>query len=153
VLYTFTITYFGQPLRIFDTAPKSLSVGVFSGGIMAAAGKFSDDPDLLFMLTLMYASLVQGFFTYRIYALTKKLHIPVLSWSLSFVRFLGSVTIFATALRMTSFPTYAEQWGWLLTSVWCISAANDLTITTSLVTNLIIHRSRIHKRYWLFNRI
>ncbi|KAJ7805619.1 hypothetical protein B0H14DRAFT_2879377 [Mycena olivaceomarginata] len=71
---------------------------------------------------------VQGFFTYRIYAFTKKLHIPVLSWSLSFVRFLGS------------------QWGWLLTSVWCISAANDLTITTSLVTNLIIHRSRIHKR-------
>jgi hypothetical protein len=79
---------------------------------------------------------VQGFFAYRIYAFTKKLYIPIFSWSLSFVRFLGSVTIFATALRMTSFPTYAEQWGWLLTSVWCISAANDLTITTSLVTKL-----------------
>ncbi|KAJ7311572.1 hypothetical protein DFH08DRAFT_453934 [Mycena albidolilacea] len=126
ILYTFTITYFGQAFRIFETAPKSLSVGVFSGGIMAAA--------------------VQGFFAYRIYAFTKKLYIPILSWSLSFVRFLGSVTIFATTLRMTSFPTYAEQWGWLLTSVWCISAANDLTITASLVTNLIIQRSRIHKR-------
>ncbi|KAJ7864747.1 hypothetical protein B0H14DRAFT_428376 [Mycena olivaceomarginata] len=126
ILYTFTITYFGQVLEIFETAPKSLSVGVFSGGIMAAA--------------------VQGFFAYRIYAFTKKLYIPIFSWSLSFVRFLGSVTIFATTLRMTSFPTYAAQWGWLLTSVWCISAANDLTITTSLVTNLIIQRSRIHKR-------
>jgi hypothetical protein len=54
ILYTFTITYFGQVLEIFETAPKSLSVGVFSGGIMAAAGKFSDDPGLLFMPTLMH---------------------------------------------------------------------------------------------------
>jgi hypothetical protein len=97
--------------------------------------------------THSYASLVQGFFSYRIYAFTKRLHIPILSWSMSFVRFLETMAIFVTALRMTSIFGYEEQWGWLLTTVWCVSVVNDFTITAALVANLISHRSYIHKRY------
>ncbi|KAJ7839535.1 hypothetical protein B0H14DRAFT_2361127 [Mycena olivaceomarginata] len=93
-----------------------------------------------------YASLVQGFFSYRIYAFTKRLYIPILSWSMSFVRFLGTMAIFVTALHMTAISGYEEQWGWLLTIVWCVSVANDLTIAAALVANLISHRSHIHKR-------
>jgi predicted membrane protein len=66
---------------------------------------------------------------------------------MSFVRFLGTIAIVVNALRMTSIFGYEEQWGWLLTTVWCVSAANDFTITTALVANLISHRSHIHKRY------
>ncbi|KAJ7802499.1 hypothetical protein B0H14DRAFT_2892150, partial [Mycena olivaceomarginata] len=57
-----------------------------------------------------------------------------------------TIAIVVTALRMTSIFGYEEQWGWLLTTVWCVSAANDFTITTALVANLISHRSHIHKR-------
>ncbi|KAJ7857270.1 hypothetical protein B0H14DRAFT_695446 [Mycena olivaceomarginata] len=123
---TATISDFGQFFRILGPAPKSLGVSFFSGGVIIVA--------------------VQGFFSYRIYAFTKRLYIPILSWSMSFVRFLGTMAIFVTALRMTAISGYEEQWGWLLTIVWCVSVANDLTIAAALVANLISHRSHIHKR-------
>ncbi|KAJ7839531.1 hypothetical protein B0H14DRAFT_1066840 [Mycena olivaceomarginata] len=70
----------------------------------------------------------------------------MISWCMLFVRLLGITAVFITALQMTSFSGYEEQWGWLFTTVWCISAANDFTITATLVANLISHRSHIHKR-------
>ncbi|KAJ7857280.1 hypothetical protein B0H14DRAFT_695749 [Mycena olivaceomarginata] len=93
-----------------------------------------------------YESLVQGFFTYRIYVFTKRLYIPMISWCMSFLRLLGITTVFVTELQMTSISGYVEQWGWLFTTVWCVSVANDFTITATLVAHLMSHRSRIHKR-------
>jgi hypothetical protein len=66
---------------------------------------------------------------------------------MAFVRLLGNTAYFVAELQMTSVPVYVEQWGWLLTTVWCVTAANDFTITATLVANLISHRSHIHKRY------
>ncbi|KAJ7735588.1 hypothetical protein B0H14DRAFT_2994781 [Mycena olivaceomarginata] len=125
-LYTFTISDFGQPLKIVGPVPKSLSAAVFTGGLIAVT--------------------VQSFFAYRIYAFTKKLYIPIISWSMSFVRLLGVTAVCVTTARMTSAVTYEAQWSWLLTSLWSVSAANDLTITATLVTHLIIQRSHAHKR-------
>ncbi|KAJ7336264.1 hypothetical protein DFH08DRAFT_878281, partial [Mycena albidolilacea] len=125
-IYTVTISDFGQFLRLLGPAPKSLGVTAFFGGIIGAS--------------------VQGFFSYRIYAFTKKLYIPMISWCILFVRLLGTTAVFVTALQMTSLFAYQERWGWLLTAVWCVSAANDFTITATLVANLISHRSHIHKR-------
>ncbi|KAJ7336243.1 hypothetical protein DFH08DRAFT_813475 [Mycena albidolilacea] len=125
-LYTFTISDFGQPLKIVGPVPKSLSAAVFTGGLIAVT--------------------VQSFFAYRIYAFTKKLYIPIISWFMSFVRLLGVTAVCVTTARMTSAVTYEAQWSWLLTSLWSVSAANDLTITATLVTHLIIQRSHAHKR-------
>ncbi|KAJ7839533.1 hypothetical protein B0H14DRAFT_3458590 [Mycena olivaceomarginata] len=130
-IYTLTISDFGQFFQSLGPAPKSVGISFFAGGITVVA--------------------VQGFFSYRIYAFTKKLYIPMISWCMLFVRLLGTTAVFVTVLQMTSLFAYQERWGWLLTTVWCISAANDLTITAALVANLISHRSHIHKRYWLFN--
>ncbi|KAJ7336267.1 hypothetical protein DFH08DRAFT_878289 [Mycena albidolilacea] len=125
-IYTVTISDFGQFFRLLGPAPKSLGVTAFFGGIIGVS--------------------VQGFFSYRIYAFTKKLYIPMISWCMAFVRLLGITAYFVAELQMTSVPVYVEQWGWLLTTVWCVTAANDFTITATLVANLISHRSHIHKR-------
>ncbi|KAJ7336241.1 hypothetical protein DFH08DRAFT_813473 [Mycena albidolilacea] len=112
----------GTLFEFFGAAPKSLAT---ARGIIA--------------------TMVQGFFTYQIYAF-KKLHIPIFSWPLSFVCFRGITAIFGTVLPMKSVHSYEAQWLWLLTTVWYISTSNDFTITTALVANLLSHWSRIHKR-------
>ncbi|KAJ7857286.1 hypothetical protein B0H14DRAFT_3864767 [Mycena olivaceomarginata] len=125
-LYTVTISEFGQFLQLLGPTPKSLDVSNLVGGIIAVS--------------------VQGFFSYRIYAFTKKLYIPIICWCMLFMGLLGIIAVFVTGLQMTSVFAYDEQWEWLVTTLWCVSAANDLTITATLVANLISHRSHIHKR-------
>jgi hypothetical protein len=144
-LYTVTISEFGQFLRLLGPTPKSLDVSNLVGGIIAVSGKFYNDP--IYFHADSHASLVQGFFSYRIYAFTKKLYIPIICWCMLFMGLLGIIAVFVTGLQMTSVFAYDEQWEWLVTTLWCVSAANDLTITATLVANLISHRSHIHKRY------
>jgi hypothetical protein len=42
---------------------------------------------------------------------------------------------------------YEAQWGWLLTATWSVSAANDWTITATLVVLLYNQRANVFKRY------
>jgi hypothetical protein len=90
---------------------------------------------------------VQGFFAFRIYTLSKKLFIPILCWIMAFLDLLGNFVIFVTLLPMTSVPGYEVQWEWLLTAVWSVSAANDLTITATLVFILYSRRTHAQQRY------
>ncbi|KAJ6577560.1 hypothetical protein B0H19DRAFT_1120370 [Mycena capillaripes] len=124
--YTYTVSHFDHPERIFGAIPKSLATAILFGGIASTC--------------------VQGFFSFRIYSLSEKLYVPILCWTMSFVRLLGSVAIFFTALLMTSVQSYEARWSWLLTTVWSLSVANDITITVALVVILLRRRSYAYKR-------
>ncbi|KAJ7886322.1 hypothetical protein B0H13DRAFT_2666696 [Mycena leptocephala] len=121
-LYTATISDYGHPERIFGPAPKSFDTATLLSGVVAAC--------------------VQGFFAFRIYTLSKRPSIPILCWIMSFLDLLGNFVIFVTLLPMTSVAGYEVQWEWLLTAVWSVSAANDLTITATLV--FILYSRRTH---------
>jgi hypothetical protein len=90
---------------------------------------------------------VQGFFAFRIYAFSKKLHIAILVWVMAFFILLGFTVIFITAMRMSSILLYAMQWGWLATALWSVSAANDLVIAATLAILLRNRRTDAHRRY------
>ncbi|KAF7362624.1 hypothetical protein MVEN_00611400 [Mycena venus] len=83
-LYIYTILDYGHPERISGVLPKSGAVTLLLQGVVELC--------------------VQGFFSFRIYTLSKKLYIPILSWGFSLWRLGGGAVLFITALRMTSFP-------------------------------------------------
>jgi hypothetical protein len=66
---------------------------------------------------------------------------------MSFLRQIGGIAIFGTALRPEPLAKYAERWEWLFMSFWTISIANDFMITAALVGLLFRERTNAHKRY------
>jgi len=84
--------------------------------------------------------MLQGFFGFRIYAFSKKLYIPIVTWVMAFLRFLITVVVFFAGLEMKSLPSFLARWEWIATTGWSIGTANDLLITTTLV--VLLHRRR-----------
>ncbi|KAJ7771214.1 hypothetical protein B0H14DRAFT_3164839 [Mycena olivaceomarginata] len=125
-IYTYTISNYGHPERLAGAFPKPL----------LAAG----------LLTAVIATLVQGFFTIRIYALSKRLYITVIISAMIFTRLLGSSAVVAIGMRVTLLKSFERQWGWIVVVLWSISSAADLTITAILVAFLRNQRLRVHKR-------
>ncbi|KAF8183575.1 hypothetical protein K438DRAFT_1839055 [Mycena galopus ATCC 62051] len=125
-LYVWTISDYSHPERLLSATPSSLAVAVFVTGIIAA--------------------FVPGFFSFRIYRLSKKLAVPVITWIMAFLRLLGGIVLFIATLKMKSVEGYVTQWEWLLTFIWAVGSANDLTITATLVFLLHKQRDKAHKR-------
>ncbi|KAF7355527.1 hypothetical protein MSAN_01469700 [Mycena sanguinolenta] len=115
-VYTYTITDYGHPERLLSPVPKSLDVAVFFSGIIAASG-----------------IVVQCFFSWRIYALSKSLYIPCFTWILVLVRCALSVVAFVSGMRMDALRSYESHWRWLAIALWTVSAANDVIIAATLV--------------------
>ncbi|KAJ7918940.1 hypothetical protein B0H13DRAFT_2433276 [Mycena leptocephala] len=132
-LYVYTISTYAHPERLAGPTPVSLDTSMLLTGIIGVC--------------------VQGFFSFRIYAFSGKLYVCILIWVMVFLRLLGSIVIFATALRMPSLPHYEEQWGWLATAMWSVSAANDLVIAATLVVLLRNQRTDVHRRDWDFDEV
>ncbi|KAJ7867149.1 hypothetical protein B0H13DRAFT_2352030 [Mycena leptocephala] len=125
-LYVYTISDYAHPEHVLGPTPKSLeTTGIFSGVIAAC---------------------VQGFFSFRIYAFSKKLYIPFLSWVMSVLRLLGCMVLFVGGLGMKSVNGYVVQWEWLASFVWSISTTNDVMITATLVVLLRNRRNNVHMR-------
>ncbi|KAJ7027474.1 hypothetical protein C8F04DRAFT_1122183 [Mycena alexandri] len=122
-LYKWTISSFGVPLPV---PPKSFDASIFFSGIIAAC--------------------VQGFFSFRIWTLSRKPYIPGIAYTLSFLRLVIGAAVFITALRMTSLQIFEARFGWLITTAASIGAANDLLITTTLVFVLRGQRTEIQPR-------
>ncbi|KAJ6572197.1 hypothetical protein B0H19DRAFT_1373060 [Mycena capillaripes] len=125
-LYVYTISDYTHSERLLGAAPKSSGTSTLFSGLIAAC--------------------VQGFFSFRIYCLSKQLYISILIWAMVFFRLLGNIMLFSTALEMKSMAGYVLQWEWLPPSVWSLSAANDLTITATLVLLLYTRRPGVHRR-------
>ncbi|KAJ7784662.1 hypothetical protein B0H16DRAFT_306125 [Mycena metata] len=118
-LYSYTITAYSHP-DILLHVPISLGVAIFFAGIITAC--------------------VQGFFTFRIYVFSETLFIPILLWTTLFLCLLGSLAAFVLELRSTSLADYEAQCWWLFMTIWSLSAANNVTITVTLV--VILYRRR-----------
>ncbi|KAJ7691745.1 hypothetical protein B0H17DRAFT_934805, partial [Mycena rosella] len=125
-IYVATISDFGHPERLVR-APESLSTAILFSGIVGPC--------------------VQAFFSFRIYMLSTSMYIPCACWTLSFLRMVGSVSVFILALEMTSLASYEARWGWLLTTILAIGAMVDLVIAATLVYLLSKQRGLAHKRY------
>ncbi|KAJ6485528.1 hypothetical protein C8R45DRAFT_996912 [Mycena sanguinolenta] len=98
--------------------------------------RLSDVPKTLDISTLfnaLVAMCAQGFFSFRIYRLSKRLFIPFLTWTLSFLFLVGTVVVFSMGLRSIPFVKFEDQLGWLMNTIWSIAAANDLIIALTLV--------------------
>ncbi len=85
---------------------------------------------------LMHASIgtrspfaVQGFFAFRIWALSNRIYIPFLIWVLSFVRLLGGAVSFGAALHTDSMVSNDMRLRWLIKAVWSVGVATDVTTT------------------------
>ncbi|KAJ7028022.1 hypothetical protein C8F04DRAFT_1266412 [Mycena alexandri] len=93
----------------------------------------------------LIAASVQGFFSFRIYAL-KKPYIAVLCRMLSALRLLELTFVSITAVGVTLLERYEKERGWLFMAGWCIRAATDVTITATLVVILYSQRSNVRGR-------
>ncbi|KAJ7764913.1 hypothetical protein B0H16DRAFT_1526191 [Mycena metata] len=122
-LYKWTITSFGVPLIV---PPKTFDISIFFSGVISAC--------------------VQGFFSFRIYTLSRTLVIPIISWFLSFLRLVVGTAVFITAYRMTALPIFEAQFGWLITTAASVGVGNDLLITVTLVLVLQKQRGEVQAR-------
>ncbi|KAJ7689492.1 hypothetical protein B0H17DRAFT_1202374 [Mycena rosella] len=118
-LYRMTVSDFAHPERLI-IIPKSLATAVLFSGMIGAT--------------------IQAFFASRIYGVSKSLYIPCLSWTLSFLRLLGSVAVCAYGFRAKTIPDFENRWTWLLNSLWSVAPANDLLIAARLVQCLYRQR-------------
>ncbi|KAJ7323976.1 hypothetical protein DFH08DRAFT_968981 [Mycena albidolilacea] len=126
-LYEYTIIGYGRPEIIFDSSrARSLDMAYLFDGSIAAS--------------------VQGFFSYRIYALSRKLYIPIVIWTLILLRLLACVMLCVEGLEATSIATYQIQWEWLVTSLSSVSTVNDCVITVTLCILLHKQRTNAYKR-------
>ncbi|KAJ6585922.1 hypothetical protein B0H19DRAFT_982021 [Mycena capillaripes] len=125
-LYIYTISDYVHPERLDRALPKSLPAAILFSGIIAAS--------------------VQGFFSFRIYAFSKKLYISLLIWAMAFLRVLACTVLFAGALGMKFWAHYEAQWEWLFMAKWIVSSVNDLTITVTLLFLFNKQRVNVHTK-------
>ncbi|KAJ7787588.1 hypothetical protein B0H14DRAFT_3579521 [Mycena olivaceomarginata] len=104
-LYTFTISDYEHPEHLV-VAPRSLPAVIFLTGFV---GPF-----------------VEAFFAFRIYALSKKLYIPIFSWIMSCVCVVGASVICAVPVEKILWDITRSRG--LLIALWSVAAINDLTV-------------------------
>ncbi|KAJ7119040.1 hypothetical protein C8R44DRAFT_789897, partial [Mycena epipterygia] len=118
-LYQVTISDFENPQRLL-LVPTALAISLVFSSVIGAC--------------------VQGFFSFRIYRLSKNLYIPTFIWTMAFLRvifsFLAGIYGSHRNLLITAFD---EQRAWILYIIWVASTINDLTIAATLV-------------YWLYRQ-
>ncbi|KAJ7120810.1 hypothetical protein C8R44DRAFT_981770 [Mycena epipterygia] len=128
-LYVWTISEYGHPELIFGHYNASLAVAVVFSGFIGACGVY-----------------MQGFFSFRIYSLSRKVYIPLFIWIMSFWRLLSGILVLTGTMRSITVEGAEGHWGWALLASWSVSAANDLVITVVLVAILIRQRTYAQKR-------
>ncbi|KAJ7166133.1 hypothetical protein C8R46DRAFT_294649 [Mycena filopes] len=110
-LYTITVTQYAQPEALL-IPPLSLDTSILLSGFIGP--------------------LEQGWFTYRLYRLTKSPFLPLLCICLTLARFVGIIGLSTIALHAYPLPEYNERAGWLIETVVIISAALDTILATAL---------------------
>ncbi|KAJ7851975.1 hypothetical protein B0H13DRAFT_2399066 [Mycena leptocephala] len=124
-LYNMIITNFGHPENL-KVLPPSLLASAFIGSLVSFT--------------------VQMFFTFRIYALSKHLFIPLICAALSLFRLVPPNVIVLGFGTSQPVPIFLKQWGKLFDAIWAASAVNDLLIAGTLVYLLYQRRSNVLER-------
>lgn len=84
---------------------------------------------------------MQGFYSYRIYLLSKKVYVGILFCIMCFVTFAGSMTVFIGGVTSATFAEFLEKWGDPGIAVLAVGAATDVSIALALV--ILLSGSRI----------
>ncbi|KAG6843697.1 hypothetical protein H0H87_001527 [Tephrocybe sp. NHM501043] len=88
------------------------------------------------VLENMITCMVQSYFAYRIYRLSKSVYIPIICWILSLLRLGGGLALAAISYLnvplMDNAIIVTESFGWLITLAVTVGAAVDVLIAGSL---------------------
>ncbi|KAK7036112.1 hypothetical protein R3P38DRAFT_2910656 [Favolaschia claudopus] len=130
-LYTYTILDYGHPELLGAATPNSLNTSM--------------------LIAIFVVVCVQGFFQFRIYALYKKLYLPIVSGVMSIGSLTAGLVLFVhtvpDASRNLSLQNEIDkEFKDFFTLFWAVTAANDLTITAVLLYFFIKQRSDVHHR-------
>ncbi|KAF7377839.1 hypothetical protein MSAN_00207400 [Mycena sanguinolenta] len=125
-LYTYTIIGYGQLERLAYALPKSILVGSF--------------------LTAIISAIVQGFFVFRTYIITKNRYICFIILGMMFLRLLSAGALSFLGMEMTLLVQFEKRWGWLGLVALSVSATIDSIIAMILVVSLRNQSRDVHKR-------
>ncbi|KAJ7609129.1 hypothetical protein FB45DRAFT_375565 [Roridomyces roridus] len=125
-LYSMTITDYAHPERLVNGPPVSLGASTLLNAVIELC--------------------VQGFFSHRIYRLSKRLFIPCLTWTLSLLFLVGTTLGFIVGVCENTLMMTETKWTWLFYSIWGVGAVNDLIISATLVFWLYSKRDESHQR-------
>jgi len=123
-IYVATITLYGQPEKLVRL-PIALNLTVAFGGPVTAC--------------------VQAFYTDRIRRFVGNLYVPVLLWTLSFLRLVGSYVLVVVSFHVPSVTEYEAVWGWMFTLLFTMGAFIDLAIASFLGYSLHRQRKKVFK--------
>ncbi|KAH7912352.1 hypothetical protein BJ138DRAFT_1148499 [Hygrophoropsis aurantiaca] len=84
------------------------------------------------LLSGLLAPLVQAYFAYRVYVVSAHIYMPMVCWTFSLSRFVGSMALAAFAFKVPSLETFGASYGWLLTTVLVLGAVNDTLIAGNM---------------------
>jgi len=91
---------------------------------------------LLAVFETLITSVVQGFFAYRIWILSGRIHISLVCWGLGFLRLLGGMAVAVVGfLDVPLEPDYfhlQDTYGWVITSALNVGAVLDVLIAVSM---------------------
>ncbi|KAJ6464853.1 hypothetical protein C8R45DRAFT_1023395 [Mycena sanguinolenta] len=91
---------------------------------------------LLPVFETLITSVVQGFFAYRIWILSGRIHISLVCWGLGFLRLVGGMAMAVVAfLDVPLEPDYfhlQDTYGWVITSALFVGAVLDVLIAVSM---------------------
>ncbi|KAJ7506580.1 hypothetical protein B0H11DRAFT_2219277 [Mycena galericulata] len=120
-VYQQGITDYTHPERL-DFLHKPLVVSILFNGLVGAC--------------------VQGFFSFRIYSLSKSLYIPIFTGILSVSRVLFCVlaVVYGTRPNLTLQGFFQAQANWMPYTLWIVSTVTDLIIAAAMVHWLLRQR-------------
>ncbi|KAF8507923.1 hypothetical protein JB92DRAFT_2815042 [Gautieria morchelliformis] len=118
LLYSYTVTNFGDPSVVFST-PWSLGYS--------------------YVFTAALGSIVQTFFAYRIYILTGRRIIPIISWCAAASRLATGTALAILTTSSHGILDFTARFSWLETAHLTVDVATDALITTSLCYHLLRH--------------
>ncbi|KAJ8469276.1 hypothetical protein ONZ45_g16942 [Pleurotus djamor] len=97
------------------------------------------DIDLAILFSGMTGCLVQAYFADRVRRFTKRLWLPIFLWFLIFLTMLGTIAVCIVSFT-SGLQNFTENWGWVSTASWVLSAVIDSTIACCLAWALLRHR-------------
>lgn len=120
-LYTMAVSNYADPISL-EKPPRTLDISVFLSGCIAP--------------------IVQAIFAERVRRFSGSWIIPFVCWTLSFLRFVGSMVMGAGAVTMKNLSQFEDDWGWLIKAILAIGAVVDVIIALSLCWALNEKRAR-----------
>ncbi|KAF7981496.1 hypothetical protein HWV62_33041 [Athelia sp. TMB] len=127
-------------------------VTITYNGNVAIAEKTHWTLDMTALFDGLVGGLVQSFFAHRIFVLSKRWPIPIISWAGSFLAFTGTVAMTSVA-TVTDMARYLAGFGWLVTTVSALLLSVDIINTAALCTYLRVGKTGYQSTDCMLNKL